>query len=119
GGFMGSYPVPIKSPSVLEAKVHPLVFQCYKSFWVFATGWLFVLANGTSYEFSWWGVASAAFWVPAGLSTIISVPRIGLAMTMVVSCGSSTILSFLVFWLFLGDRMQQHSILGHEVYLAP
>jgi hypothetical protein len=32
------------------------------------------------FVFSWWGVASAAFWVPSGLLTIAGVPLIGMAM---------------------------------------
>ena len=43
GFFMGTYPVPIKNPQVLKAKVHPVVFQCYKSFFVFVTGFLFLI----------------------------------------------------------------------------
>ena len=30
GAFMGTYPVPVKTPSVLAAGVHPIIFQSYK-----------------------------------------------------------------------------------------
>ena len=83
GFFMGSYPVPIKTPSVVQAKVHPLIFQCYKSFWVWLTGMVFLapaILNYGSYEFSWWGVISAAAWVPSGMCTIGSVQILGVSM---------------------------------------
>jgi hypothetical protein len=83
GFFMGTYPVAIKSPSVLEREVHPIIFQCYKSFWVCLTGSLFLipaLSNFGRFEFSWWGFASAAAWVPSGMCTIVSVPLLGVSM---------------------------------------
>jgi len=124
GFFMGAYPVPIKAPSVLKADPHPVVFQCYKTFWVFATGWLFVIANliqgkALVFEFTWWGVVSAAGWIPSGLSTIASVPRLGVGMAIAVSTGTASVLSFLVFWLVLGEKMKEHDIGGTEIYLAP
>ena len=93
GFFMGTYPVPIKSPRVLEADVHPVVFQCYKSLLVFLTGFLFLVPralgprdDGTAvFEFSWWGVASAAGWIPSGLTTIFAVPIIGVGLTVAVA----------------------------------
>ena len=111
GVFMGSYPVPIKAPSVIAANVHPIVFQCFKAFWVFATGWLFVLANVwrgkepvagqlvPDFDFSWWGVVSAAAWIPSGIMTITSVPLLGVGMAIVVNAGTAAVLSFLVGWL--------------------
>jgi len=126
GAFMGSYPVPIKAPAVLEAQVHPVVFQCYKTFWVFVTGWIFVAANflrgkDIIFKFSWWAVVSNAAWIPSGLCTIAAVPRIGLAMTIVVSTGTASAMSFLVFWLVLGEQMKKHDLPGgsFHFYLAP
>ena len=49
GFFMGSYPVPIRAPSVLAANIHPLIFQSYKSSWVLVTG-----ARSRERHFSWW-----------------------------------------------------------------
>jgi hypothetical protein len=84
---MGTYPVPIKAKTVRDADVHPIIFQCYKSFWVFTTGVCFLipaLGFGTSktgsFEFSWWAVVSAAAWVPSGVCTIFSVPLLGVSM---------------------------------------
>jgi len=121
---MGSYPVPIKTPEALKADVHPIIFQCYKAFWVFLTGWLFVLANlirgkKLIFEFTWWGTISAAAWIPSGLATIAAVPRLGVGMTVVVATGTASTLSFLVFWLVLGSPMKEYGAPGHHYYLAP
>eukprot|EP00929_Paragymnodinium_shiwhaense_P076234 TRINITY_DN39158_c0_g2_i1.p1 TRINITY_DN39158_c0_g2~~TRINITY_DN39158_c0_g2_i1.p1 ORF type:complete len:429 (-),score=87.41 TRINITY_DN39158_c0_g2_i1:221-1507(-) len=125
GFFMGSYPVPIKAPSVLEANAHPVIFQCYKSFWVFVTGWLcvayrFVGAQDPVFRFSWWGVLSAAVWIPGGLATIAAVPRLGMGLTVVVTSGMSSSLSFFVFWLVLGEKLKEHGEPGGRTYyMAP
>ena len=111
GGIsMGSYPVPIKTPSVLEAGVHPIVFQCYKSFWVFLTGFIF-LAFGAKgeYQFSWWGVASSAAWIPSGISTIIAVPKIGVGPTVALAAATASVLSFIVFWKVFDENIKEHS----------
>lgn len=122
--FMGSYPVLIKAPDILEARVHPIVFQCYKTFWVFMTGWLFILYRlicgyDLVYEFSLWGVVSAALWVPAGLGTIISVTKIGVGPAVVINAGTAALLSFLVFWLVFGEHMKEYGPPGGHFYLAP
>lgn len=124
GATMGTYPVPIKAPSVLEARVHPMVFQCYKSFWVFALGWLFLIPNyfagrAIIFEFTWWAVLSTLAWIPAGIFSIAAVPRIGMSMAFVLNAGTSAWLSFMVFWLFLDEKMLTHAIRGHNIYLAP
>ena len=123
GVFMGSYPVPIKAPAVLEAQVHAMIFQAFKSFWVLATSLVFapiaIMAAGHRFEFSWWGVASAAGWVPSGLCTIYAVTRIGLSMAIVVSCASAAVLSFLVFWLVFDEEIMRHEVGGRVVYIAP
>eukprot|EP00729_Bicosta_minor_P031962 gene31962-34706_t len=43
GLMMGVYPAAIKTRAVVRARPHPVVFQLYKSFWVFVTGFLFLL----------------------------------------------------------------------------
>ena len=81
----GTFPVFIKTKRVLAADVHPIVFQLYKSSWVCAFG-LFCLALTTESKppygqpprnYTWWAAASAAAWIPSGVSTIIAVPLIG------------------------------------------
>lgn len=119
GAAMGVYPAFIKTPSVLAADVHPVVFQCYKSAMVFVTGWLFLIPRYASYRndhdagdlyvFSYWGVVSAAAWVPSGISTIFAVPRIGMGMTVAVTSATGSVLSFLVFWLVFSSKMKRYS----------
>jgi glucose uptake protein GlcU len=125
GLLMGSYPVPIKHPSVLEAKVHPVVFQCYKSFWAFVAGFVCVLIHKAAnpmftLHLSWLGVTSAAFWIPSSMSCIMAVQRLGMGMTLTVTTSTSTLLSFLSFWLIFGEKMKEYgSANGRHYYLAP
>jgi hypothetical protein len=131
GTSMGIYPAFIKTPAVLAVEVHPVIFQCYKSTMVFLTGWLFLIPRYYSlehsshphaqlYQFSLWGVLSAVFWVPSGISTIFAVPRIGMGMTTAISSATSTFLSFMVFWLVFGSKMKEYPC-GHDCvyYRAP
>jgi glucose uptake protein GlcU len=67
GVLAGSYPVFIKTPQVIAAKVHPIVFQCYKS-----------------------------FWVPTGFAYIFAVSMCGVATTAVLNTGMSSVLQFLL-----------------------
>eukprot|EP00439_Symbiodinium_sp_Y106_P048285 s2821_g6.t1 len=124
GFFMGAYPVPIKAPRVLKASPHPVIFQCYKTFWVFLTGWLFLLPRWWLQESpvfcpTWWGVVSAMGWIPAGVCAIAAIPRIGIGMLAAVATSCGSISTFLVFWLVLGESMQEHRIGGHVIYFAP
>jgi len=124
GGFsMGTYPVPIKAPSVLAAHVHPMIFQCYKSFWVFVLGFMFIFLNLyrslPAYVFSYWGVLGAVAWIPSGLMTIASVPRLGVGMAIVINTGTSATLQFIVGQLAGHETMKKHEINGHEYVLAP
>lgn len=73
----GTFAVPMKWPSVVEAKVDPLVFQAYKTWWTFATSFLVLLFY--PFEFTWWGLASGISWVPAGVAAVIAVQNVGIA----------------------------------------
>lgn len=120
GTFLGSYQVPLKAPSVLSAKVHPIIFQSYKSFWAFITGWLFVIAHLVQgkehvFQFSWWGVLNAAVWVPSGTIVVAAIPHLGVGITTSVLLGSATLISFFVSWLILAEKMEKHG----AFYLAP
>ena len=59
-----SLAVPMKWESVVDADVHPLVFQCYKTAWTFVTSHLILIVE--PYEYTWWGILSGFSWVPAG-----------------------------------------------------
>jgi hypothetical protein len=124
GFFNGTYPVPIKAPAVVAADVHPIIFQMYKTSCVFLSGWIFVLINiftnkALTFEFSWWAVLSAFSWIPAGLTTIYSVPIIGVSLSIVVNASFGAILSFMVFWLVFGEKIKSHEVDGHTVFFAP
>lgn len=73
----GSFAVPMKWISVKRARIHPLVFQCYKTFWTFATSHLVLFF--VPYEFSVWGIASGFSWVPAGVAAVVAVQNAGIA----------------------------------------
>jgi len=73
----GSFAVPMKWESVMDAGVHPLVYQCYKTSWCFVTSFLVLFFE--PYEFSSWGIISGFSWVPAGVAAIIAVQNVGIA----------------------------------------
>jgi hypothetical protein len=120
GAFMGSYPVFVKVPRVVAARVSPIIFQSYKSFWVFALVWIFILVNHLRakplFAFTWWAVASAALWVPAGFATIAAVSMCGVATTAVLACASNSVIQFLAS-LMLDQAMKRHG--PSNVPLAP
>ena len=119
----GLFPVPLKHPSVVELNAHPLVFQTYKSVLVAASGVAAALISSAAgrsyYYFSVWAIASASTWVPAGLCAIAGVPLTGVSLFVICSCGTSSLVSFLVFWLIFGDKMRARVIGGRTVYAAP
>ena len=102
GVCMGTYPLFVKTAAVCAVRAHPLVFQGYKSAWVAIVGAILVSVRGSqgaAFVFSWWGVAAAAAWVPAGFSLIAAVSRIGMGAAVLVFDGTAALVSFLVFWL--------------------
>lgn len=122
GVLMGSFLVPFKAKSVLAARVNPLILQCYKSFWVFVFGCMFVFVNLIRdkpwYVFSYWPMLGAAAWVMCGVCNLAAVPRIGVGMAMVLATGSSALLQFLIGQM-VGEEMKRHGAPGHEYVLAP
>ena len=64
-------------------------------------------------------MVSAFAWVPSGLGTIFSVPIIGVGPTVVISCSTASLLSFLVFWLVIGEEVKKHEVHGVRLYYAP
>eukprot|EP00929_Paragymnodinium_shiwhaense_P077150 TRINITY_DN39712_c0_g1_i1.p1 TRINITY_DN39712_c0_g1~~TRINITY_DN39712_c0_g1_i1.p1 ORF type:complete len:388 (+),score=58.67 TRINITY_DN39712_c0_g1_i1:106-1269(+) len=75
----GSFGVAIKTPAVQQAKVHPLVFQSYKTFWTVATCWIPLF--WVDLRLSSWGLLSGVFWVPAGIAAVAAVNEAGLAIS--------------------------------------
>ena len=129
GVFNGTFPVFIKTPRVLAARVHPVVFQLYKSTMVFLTGVVLIgvrvarcsisACDQPAFSFTWWAVASAVAWVPSGVCTIIAVPLIGVGSAVLTTSATGSTLSFFVFWLVFHEKVKRHEIWGHEIVIAP
>ena len=62
--------------------------------------------------------ASAAAWIPSGVTTIIAVPLIGVGNAVLTTSAVGSALSFLVFWLGFGEPMKTHDIGGAEIARA-
>ena len=119
----GLFPVPLKAAAVVAIDSHPLAFQTFKSVWVAVSGCvaatISMLVSREPFVFSLWGVASAAAWIPAGLSAIYAVPLTGMSGYIVVSCCTTTLVSFFIGWLLLGESMVRRTVFGHPFYAAP
>jgi len=89
----GSFGLPIKHSSVVNANVHPLAYQTYKSFWCFVTSWLVLLWHPL--DFTCWGFVSAAFWVPAGVAAVVSISNCGMAVGQGIWTTLIVIVSFI------------------------
>ena len=63
--LFGSFAVPIKTPTMQQARVHPIVIQVYKSTACFFTSWLVLLVR--DFKFSYWGLVGALIWVLNGI----------------------------------------------------
>jgi len=90
----GSFAAPAKTKRVVDANVHPLVYQTYKSFWCFATSWLVLLIPGVSFSFTPFALLSALFWVPGGWMAIASVQYAGLAISQATWSSFIVLVSF-------------------------
>lgn len=93
-GF-GSYAVPIKGEAANSVAVDPLVMQSYKSFMCFVTSWFVLLNNGQELSFTYWGIVSGLFWVPAGTLYIYAVKNCGIATTQGIVSSSIVTVSFI------------------------
>ena len=125
GFFIGTYPMFVKTPSVLKAGVHPVAFQFYKSVWTALFGGVMVglrWARGEepAYAFTWWAVIAACVWVPAGCCLIAAVPRAGVGAGVLLFDGSTTLLSFALGLLAFHEPIKAHTTAdGYVYYLAP
>ena len=99
--------------------------EMYKSVWVAVTGALLVglrMARGASptFVFSWWAVASACAWVPAGLCLIAAVPRAGVGGAVLIFDGTTTLVSFVAFVAVFHEPIKSYPTAdGGVYYLAP
>jgi len=90
--FWGTYPAPFKSEAARRANTDPFAFQCMKSACVFLTSWLILFWR--DFYFTWWGLAGAALWIPAGLLYITSIQLTGVAFAAPIANGCQVIVSF-------------------------
>ena len=100
----GSFAVPMKAESVIKVQVHPLVFQTYKTFWVFVTCW--ITAIWVPVEFTPWGIISGLSWVPAGVAAVISVQHVGLGVGQGTWSSIIVLVSFCWGVLFFKEKLQ-------------
>ncbi|KAL7437777.1 hypothetical protein ACHAXH_008819 [Discostella pseudostelligera] len=92
-GF-GSFAVPIKGNAANSVDIDPLVMQSYKSLMCFLTSWLVVLL-GQDITFTWWGIVSGLFWVPAGTFNIFAIRNVGMAISQAIVSSTIVMISFM------------------------
>ena len=80
--LFGSFAVPIKTPAMQQARVHPIVIQCYKSTACFVTSFLVLLLR--DFKFSYWGVLGAGIWVLNGIAAIAAVQCAGIGVSQAI-----------------------------------
>jgi len=101
----GTFAVPMKGEAATSVDIDPLVFQSYKVFWCFATSFLVLLA-GEKVQFTPWGIVSAAFWVPAGMSHVCGVRTAGLAIAQATLASLIVLVSFSWGIFFFKERVK-------------
>lgn len=105
--FFGSFAVPMKWQSVIDAQVHPLIYQGYKTFWTVVTSHLVIFIPGVGWEFSWWGLASGFSWVPAGVAAVMAVQNVGIAMGQALWQVTGILMGFIWgLWILNTDSFQ-------------
>lgn len=90
--LFGSFAVPIKTPAMQQARVHPVIIQVYKSTACFTSSWLVLLLR--KFTFSYWGVVGAAIWVLNGIAAIAAVQCAGLGVSQATWSAVTIIVSF-------------------------
>ncbi|QDZ24882.1 hypothetical protein HOP50_15g74250 [Chloropicon primus] len=90
--FFGSFAVPIKTPAMQQARVHPIIIQVYKSTACFTTSFFVLLLR--DFKFSYWGVIGAAIWVLNGIAAIAAVQCAGLGVSQATWSAVTIVVSF-------------------------
>ncbi|WZN66814.1 transmembrane protein TMEM144 [Chloropicon roscoffensis] len=90
--LFGSFAVPIKTPAMQQARVHPIVIQCYKSTACFVTSFLVLLLR--DFKFSYWGVLGAGIWVLNGIAAIAAVQCAGIGVSQAIWSAVTIVVSF-------------------------
>jgi len=112
--FFGSFAVPLKTRRVQEANVDPVVFQLYYSLSIFCSSFLVLAYN--PWVFTPFGIAGAAFWVPASILSIFAINYLGMSVAVGTWAGVTIVVSFL--WGSIVFRDPVHSILLSVVALS-
>ena len=90
--FFGSIGVAVKSPSVVAAKVDPVIFQLYYSTAIFITTWLLLIY--VDFSFTYWGIITAMLWVPGNVLGFYAIYHIGIALAQGIWCGVTSLFFF-------------------------
>ena len=88
----GSFALPVKSPQVLHADVGPIVFQMYMSASIVLFSPLVLII--VPWSFTWYGLASAALWVPTSLLSLVAIKFIGISVGQAMWAGATVVVSF-------------------------
>jgi len=90
----GSFGVFTKTAAIREAKVDPMVIQCYMSVAIFLVSWLVAALPGVGVSFTYWGVIGAAIWTPASCASIFGIKYLGLGVAQGSWSGIIMVTSF-------------------------
>lgn len=90
----GSCGVPLKMKSAQSVDPDPLVYQTYMTIMCFLTSFLVLAVPGTEFVWTPWGIVSALFWVPGGVSTIYAIKKAGLAVAVGIGNSFIVLVSF-------------------------
>jgi len=90
----GSFGVFTKTAAIREAKVDPMVIQCYMSVAIFLVSWLVAAIPGVGVSFTYWGVIGAAIWTPASCASIFGIKYLGLGVSQGSWSGIIMVTSF-------------------------
>eukprot|EP01091_Cochliopodium_minus_P019482 TRINITY_DN8201_c0_g1_i1.p1 TRINITY_DN8201_c0_g1~~TRINITY_DN8201_c0_g1_i1.p1 ORF type:complete len:333 (-),score=41.17 TRINITY_DN8201_c0_g1_i1:4-1002(-) len=100
----GSFGVPIKTPAIQKADVHPWIYMNYKSTAVFIVSWLILSYN--KFTFTYWGFISASIFVSGGTMAIAAIRYTGLGVSQAIWSGTGMVVSFLWGWIVLKENVK-------------
>lgn len=118
--FSGTWPA-IVNASDVKSKVHPAVLNMEFSFGFFLSSWIgLVSLNDSVYNFSVWGLLSAAlFQLSVGLLTTLAFPILGISVSAGIA-SSTVVLTSFIWSIVFKDAMRSVglAILGIVVALS-
>jgi len=90
----GSFGVFTKTEAIREAKVDPMIIQCYMSVAIFLVSWLAAVVPSVGVSITYWGVIGAAIWTPASCASIFGIKYLGLGVSQGSWSGIIMVTSF-------------------------